>query len=302
MPSIRFAALACAVLVAATSPTAATSAEPVLPPSRAYQTPDSWRQPVTPFRIADRTWYIGTDGLSALLVKTDAGAVLIDGGMPQAADMLLQRMGELGIAPGDLKLILHSHAHADHAGPLAAVQRATGARVLSNAESAALLARGGSNDLHFGDGMLFPVPRVDRLLMDGEVVELGGMRFTVHFTPAHTPGSMSWSWDDTTEDTSTDQRNGTPLRIAYVDSLSAPDYKLVANPRYPRIVDDYRRGFAAVRAMPCDLLLTPHPGASGWAPSSTAAPHRSPMTCRAYADGAERALDAQLKKQRGTVR
>jgi glyoxylase-like metal-dependent hydrolase (beta-lactamase superfamily II) len=70
-------------------------------------------------------------------VKTDAGAVLIDGGMPQAADMLLARMRELGVAPGDLKLILHSHAHVDHAGPLAAVQRATGARLVSNAESAA---------------------------------------------------------------------------------------------------------------------------------------------------------------------
>lgn len=301
MPTIRSSALACALLIAATaSPTFSPAAEPVLPPSQAYQTPDSWRQPVAPFQIADRTWYIGTDGLSALLIKTEAGAVLIDGGMPQAADMLLQRMRELGVAPGDLKLILHSHAHADHAGPLAAVQRATGARVLSNAESAALLARGGSNDLHFGDGMLFPVPRVDRLLMDGEVVELGGMRFTVHFTPAHTPGSMSWSWDDTRDDTRTDQRDGKPLRIAYVDSLSAPDYKLIDNTRYPHIVDDYRRGFAAVRALPCDLLLTPHPSASGWTPADTAAPHKLPMTCRAYADNAERALDVQLKNQRET--
>ena len=131
-----------------------------------------------------------------MLVKTDAGAVLIDGGMPQAADMLLARMRELGVAPGDLKLILHSHAHADHAGPLAAVQRATGAQLVSNAESATLLARGGSNDLHFGDGMLYPVPRVDRLVMDGEVVELGDVAFTVHYTPAHTPGSMSWTWTD----------------------------------------------------------------------------------------------------------
>ncbi|MFD0740445.1 subclass B3 metallo-beta-lactamase [Lysobacter koreensis] len=298
MPSIRCSALACALLVAA-PPSLAAGAEPVLPPSQAYQTRDSWRQPVPPFRIAERTWYIGTAGLSALLVKTEAGAVLIDGGMPQAADMLLRRMADLGVAPGELKLILHSHAHADHAGPLAAVQRATGARLLSNAESAVLLARGGSNDLHFGDGMLYPVPRVDRLLMDGEVVELGGMRFTVHFTPAHTPGSMSWTWEDnSTDETRTGQRGGKPLRIAYVDSVSAPGYELIENPRYPRIVDDYRRGFAAVRALPCDLLLTPHPDASGWAPADPAASHPSPMTCDAYAERAERALDAQIEKQR----
>lgn len=284
--------LTVALLIASGS---SLAAEPVLPPSKAYQTPDSWRQPVAPFRLAQRSWYIGTDGLSAVLVKTDAGAVLIDGGMPQAADMLLKRMGELGVAPGDLKLILHSHAHADHAGPLAAVQRATGAQLVSNAESAALLARGGSNDIHFGDGMLYPVPRVDRLVMDGEVVELGDVAFTVHYTPAHTPGSMSWTWADKAW---TDKRGGKPLRIAYADSISAPDYKLVGNPRYPHIVDDFRRGFAAVRALPCDLLLTPHPSASGWAPADTAAPHKTPTTCAAYADLAERAFDAQLAKQR----
>lgn len=290
---MRVLHLAVALLIASGS---SFAAEPVLPPSRAYQTPDSWRQPVVPFRLAQRSWYIGTDGLSAVLVKTDAGAVLIDGGLPQAADMLLTRMRELGVAPGDLKLILHSHAHADHAGPLAAVQRATGAQLVSNAESAALLARGGSNDIHFGDGLLYPVPRVDRLVMDGEVVELGDVAFTVHYTPAHTPGSMSWTWTDKAW---TDKREGKPLHIAYVDSLSAPDYRLVGNSRYPHIVGDYRRGFGAVRSLPCDLLLTPHPSASGWAPSDTAAPHKTPMNCTAYADQAERSLDAQLSKQRG---
>ncbi|MFC3551083.1 subclass B3 metallo-beta-lactamase [Lysobacter cavernae] len=293
---MRTPALAVALLVAATiaSPAPVHAAEPVLPQLQAYEVRDSWRQPVAPFAIADRSWYIGTEGLSALLIKTDAGAVLIDGGMPQAADMLLTRMRELGIAPSELKLILHSHAHADHAGPLAAVQRATGAQLLSNAESAALLARGGSNDLHYGDGLLYPAPRVDRLVMDGETVELGGLHFTAHFTPAHTPGSISWTW--------TDRKDGKPLRIAYTDSLSAPDYQLIDNPRYPHIVDDYRRGFAAVRTLPCDLLLTPHPDASGWTPANTAAPHKSPMTCSTYAERAEKAFDAQLSKQRGDKR
>src|SRR3546814_11170429 len=72
------------------------------------------------------------DRLPILLVKTDAGAVLIDGGMPQAADMLLAQMRELGVEPGDLKLIMHSQAHGDHVGPLAAVRRATGATPVSN--------------------------------------------------------------------------------------------------------------------------------------------------------------------------
>lgn len=209
------------------------AAEPVLPQLSAYTTRDSWRQPVPPFRIAANSWYVGTEGLSAVLVMTPQGAVLIDGGLPQMANMLLQRMQELGVQPGDLKLILHSHAHIDHAGPLAALKRATGARVVGNAESAVLLARGGSDDIHFGEGLSFPPVNVDRIVMDGETVELGGMRFTAHFTPAHTPGSTSWTWDD--------RLDGRTLRIAYVDSLSAPGYRLLGNPRYPNIVDAYRR-------------------------------------------------------------
>lgn len=263
----------------------------LLPQLQAYETPDdSWRQPVEPFRIAEHTWYIGTEGLSALLVKTPEGAVLIDGGMPQADGMLLAHMRQLGVQPDELKLILHSHAHGDHAGPLAAVKRATGAQLLSNAESAALLARGGSNDIHYGDQILFPPALADRLLQDGERVELGGIEFTVHFTPAHTPGSMSWTW--------TDARDGKPVHIAYVDSVSAPGYDLLDNPRYPHIVDDYRRGFDAIRALPCDLLIAPHPGGVGWNPADSEAPHPQPMTCRAHADQAERALDAKIAEQK----
>jgi metallo-beta-lactamase class B len=280
------AAVLCLSLPCASAP----AAEPALPQLQAYKTEHSWRQPVAPFRIADHSWYIGTEGLSAVLVKTPQGAVLIDGGLPQAAKMLLERMQELGVEPGGLKYILYSHAHADHVGPLAAVKRVTGAQVAGNAESAVLLARGGSDDIHFGDDLPFPPLQVDRWVMDGEAVELGDMRFVAHFTPGHTPGSLSWTWHD--------RLDGKTLRIAYADSLTAPGYRLLGNPRYPHIVDDYRRSFAAVRALPCDLLLTPHPDFSGWTPSATAAPHPAPITCRAYADNAERKFDAALEKQR----
>ncbi|WP_242108376.1 subclass B3 metallo-beta-lactamase [Luteimonas aquatica] len=266
------------------------ASEALLPQGRGYESDDTWRQPVAPMRIADRTWQIGTAALSSLLVKTDAGAVLVDGGLAQASDMLLAHMRELGVAPGDLKLILHSHAHGDHVGPLAAIKRATGARLLSNAESAVLLAHGGSDDIHFGDGILYPAAQADRLLHDGETVALGDVVFTVHFTPGHTPGSMSWTWNDS--------RDGKPLRLAYIDSLSAPGYRLIGNPRYPRIVEDFRRSFATVRALPCDLAITPHADLSGWDYANADKPHPRPTGCRAIADEAERKLDAQLAEQR----
>ena len=125
----------------------------------------------------------------------------------------------------------------------------------------------------------------DRLLQDGETLEVGGMRFTVHFMPGHTPGSVAWTW--------TDGDAGKPVRIAYADSLTAPGYQLRDNPRIPRIVDDYRRSFAVVRGLPCDLLLTPHPDFSG---QDYADPAKArPIGCVTYADEAERRFEAQLE-------
>src|SRR5690606_34786388 len=109
----------------------AQAAEPVLPQAEAYTTPDSWRQPVAPVRIADHTWHIGTAGLTALLVVTDDGALLTDGGVPQAADMWLSNMQRLGVAPDDLKLMLSTQAHGDHVGPFAAIERDTVASMLA---------------------------------------------------------------------------------------------------------------------------------------------------------------------------
>ena len=283
-----------AALVAAfsgASMAAENTPEP-LPQLTAYQVADGWRTPVEPLQIADHTWQIGTRELSALLIKTDAGAILLDGGMPQAADHLLANMQKLAVQPGDLKLILHSHAHADHAGPLAAIKRATGAPLVSNAQSAVLLARGGANDIHFGD-FLFPPVQADRILQDGEVVALGALNLRVHFVPGHTPGSMAWTWRDT--------RNGKEVTIAYVDSLSAPGYQLLNNPRYPNIVDDYRNTFDTVRALPCDLLLTPHPVGSGWVYAERAE-QKEAIDCRAYADSAQKTFEEQLAEQKSAQR
>lgn len=290
---MRTSLLACplAACLLSSSLTAA-AAEPPLPQLEAYTVSESWRQPIAPVRIADRTWQIGTAGLTALLVITDDGAVLIDGGMPQAADALLANMDRLNIAPADLRVLLSSHAHADHAGPFAALKRRTGAHLVANAESAALFARGGSDDLHFGDDIAYPPVQTDRIVMDHEVVSQGGVDFMVHFVPGHTPGSVAWTWTDT--------RDGRPVRIAYVDSLSAPGYRLQDNPRYPRLIEDYRRTFQTVRSLPCDLLLTPHPEASGWDYAAGDAAGAKALTCAGYAERAAARFETQLAEQAKT--
>ena len=278
-----------AALLALTLP-AALAAPTALPQLKAYEAPESWRTPMAqPLRISDHVWQIGSQGITALLVKTEAGALLIDGGMPQMADTLLAQMKQLGVGPGQLRYILHTHAHADHVGPLAAVKRATGAALITNAESATMLARGGTADIHFGDDISYPPVQADRLLQDGEEVQLGTLTLQVHFTPGHTPGSMSWTWTDT--------EGGKPVRIAYVDSITAPGYRIVNNPRYPHLLDDYRRSFAMVRQLPCDLLLTPHPDFSGWDYGNTAKPHQEVVTCAAYADQASKSIEQLALKQ-----
>jgi metallo-beta-lactamase class B len=286
MPIRSARSLTAMLAVAASLP--AQAHEP-LPQLKAYEVQASWLSPIEPLRISDHVWQIGTASITALLVKTEQGALLIDGGMPQAAELLLAQMKRLGVAPRELRYILHSHAHADHAGPLAAIKRATGAQLISNAESAVLLERGGSNDIHFGNDIVFPPVRADRLLQDGEVIQLGSLAFTVTFTPGHTPGSMSWTWTDT--------REGRPLRIAYVDSLSAPGYRLVGNPAYPKLLETYQRSAAVVRQLPCELLLTPHPEQSGWNYADAARPHPKPTTCAAYAQAAEARWTQQVAEQ-----
>lgn len=266
-----------------------TAEETLLPQQQAYEVPDSWRAPVAPLQITEHVWQIGTRELTSLLIKTEDGAALIDGGMPQAADHLLANMRRLGVEPQDLKWIFLSHGHADHAGPLAAIKRITGASVATNAESAQLLARGGAGDIHFGDALLYPPLTVDRNLQDGETIELGELQLQVHFIPGHTPGSMAWTWRD--------RRDKEELDVAYVDSLTAPGYQLLGNPRYPKIVHDFRNTFAKVRDLPCDLLLTPHPGASGWSYGDTAVQKKS-MDCRDYSAAAQIALEKSMEKQR----
>lgn len=273
-------------------PLSALAHDSALPQLKAYEVQQDWLTPIAPFQISDNVWQIGTASLTVLLVKTRHGAVIIDSGMPQQASLTLDNLKLLGLDPNDVRYILHSHAHTDHAGSLAALRKATRATLVSNAESAALLQRGGSADLHFGDAITFPPVHADRLVQDGEAIELGGTTFTVHFTPGHTPGSMSWTWTDT--------RDEKPLRIAYVESLSAPGYQLITNPHYPKLEQAFRQTFATVRSLPCDLLITPHAEASGWNYSNLAASHPAPMSCPEYADAAERKLDQQLALQSGT--
>lgn len=256
----------------------------------------SWTAPQKSFRIYGNTWYVGPRGLGVFLVTGRTGDVLIDGGVPGDASLIEGNIRDLGVNLRDIKWILNSHAHSDHAGGMTQLAHDTGAQVIAGAADAALLERGGHDDPQYGDGFPFPPVHVARTVTNGERLHLGDLVLTAHSTPGHTQGNTTWTW--------TSCEGKRCLHMVDVGSLSTPGYKLIGNPKYPNIVQDFERSFAVVAALPCDVPLAPHPGmVNFWA---RVAEHQQgganalmdPTGCRAYAIDARKNFDAQLAKQR----
>ena len=217
----------------------------------------AWNVPQTPFRIYGNTYYVGTHELSSILIASDQGLVVIDGDLTEAAPQIEGNIRALGFRPEDIKLILNSHNHFDHAAGIAPLQRFSGARVAASPESAEVLRRGSlSEDDPQHDILpppMQPVPNVD-VIADGQTLRVGPLALTAHFTPGHTPGGTSWSW------TSCERQRC--LHIVYADSLTAVSADKYRFTDHPDLVAGFEKSFATLETIPCDILLTPHPGFS----------------------------------------
>ena len=215
---------------------------------------ESWNAPFTPFRIYGNTWYVGTDGLSAVLIETSDGLVLIDGALPQSAPLIEANIRQLGFDPREISHILLSHAHFDHAGGINALQRLSDAIVLSSEHGARTLLAGNllPDDPQFvadSSTTAFPAVRAAQSVADDEVLVVGGVEITALHTPGHTPGGMSWTWESCALDTCYD--------IVYADSLtsvSAPGFKY-SDGAAQQIVASADK----LSQLDCDILLSPHP-------------------------------------------
>lgn len=208
-------------------------------------------QPQAPFKIIGNLYYVGASDITSYLVVTPKGLILLDGGFAETAPQIETNIRTLGFRPEDIKLLLNSHAHFDHAGGLAALKRLSHASFAASAEDAALIARGGKDDFFFGDRHTFEPVQADRILKDGDRVELGGVAMTAHLTPGHTKGCTSWSMQ--VED------GGRNYNVVFVCSLSVlPGYQLVDNLKYPHIAADYAHSFDVLKSLPCDVFLGAH--------------------------------------------
>jgi metallo-beta-lactamase class B len=160
---------------------------------------DDWNQPREPFRIHGNTWYVGTDGLSSILIETGDGLILIDGGLPQSAALVEANIHTLGFDPRDVSAILLSHAHFDHAGGIAALQRLSGANVFTSPAGSVPLTSGAlaeDDPQYLADSSEGDFPAVRHVVAvgDREVVTVGAVDVTAVYTPGHTRGGITWTW------------------------------------------------------------------------------------------------------------
>lgn len=215
-----------------------------------------WLAPQDPFPVYGNTYYVGTHGIGAVLITSPAGHILIDGGPPAAADQIAAHVRALGFKVEDIRYILNGHDHFDHAGGIAALQKMSGATVLGSPSSIAVLKSGQPDKRDPQYPSLIPMAPVanTRAVRDGEVVTLGPLAVTAHFTPGHTPGATSWTWQST--------EGGKTMRVVYADSLTAiaaDGRSFSRNPLYPNARADVERSIATIEGLECDVLVSAHP-------------------------------------------
>lgn len=273
---------------------------PVVDPPITCGACDEWNAPRQPFKVFGNTYFVGSAGLSSVLITSDQGHILIDVALPQSVPVIDTNIRALGFKTSDIRLILTSHGHFDHLGGVRAMQRFTGATVGASTRTAEALALGHAtpDDPQYGGPSADTFPAVTtgvRVVQDGETVKAGPLAITARYTPGHTPGATTWTWQSCEE--------ARCLSIAYVDSLTAvsnPGFRFTGDGTRPGIVDSFRRSLDTVRALPCDVLLTTHPSASGMDEKlkrGTAEPLVDAGACRALAESSLAALEARIGQE-----
>ena len=219
-----------------------------------------WNASTPPVRLFGNTYWVGTRGLGSILVTSPAGHVLIDGALPESAPKIIASIRALGFRIEDVKLIVNSHDHYDHAGGIAALQRASGAVVAASPLSAPVLRSGkaGIDDPQHDIALPYPPVAGVSVIADGDTLRVGPIAIVAHFTPGHTPGGTTWTWASC--------EGARCLDFVYADSqtpVSADGFRFSRNTTYPNAVRDFEHSFDVLDHLPCDVLITPHPGASG---------------------------------------
>jgi metallo-beta-lactamase class B len=290
--SVRFILLSLSALAAACSvPAPAQPTDDQQAWAEACKDSEEWNQPAPPFKVFGNTYFVGTCGIGSILITGEKGHILIDGGTEVGGPLIAANIKQLGFDLADTRFLLSSHEHYDHVGGLAFLQQASGAILMTNRKAAPVLKSGITADDDPQAGMHPPFPKIEigGDVEDGDTINLRELKVTALATPGHTSGAMSWTWQSCEADDC--------KTIVYADSLnpvSSDAYRFSDHPEY---VAAFRAALAKVAALDCDILLTPHPSASGMRDKLVAGDLTGGMNCRDYAGMMGSRLDARLAKE-----
>jgi len=267
--------------------------------SLAAQQSAQWTAPFPPFRIAGNLYYVGSADLASYLIATPKGLILINSNLTSSPPLIRKSVEMLGFRFNDVKILLISHAHYDHCAGSAEIIRETGAKYFVMDGDVPVVESGGKSDFAYGadKDMQFPPAHVDRVLHDGDTVQLGGIVLTAHLTAGHTRGTTTWTMDE--------REAGRALHVLIVGSPNVNSgYKLVANTAYPQIAADYAHEFIVLKSLPCDIFLGAHGSYYGltdkyahWKDGDKDA-FIDPAGYRAYVAERERAFETELHRQK----
>lgn len=262
------------------------------------QTNPEWTTPFPPHHIIGNVYYVGSQDLASFLITMPQGHILINSNLTTSVPQIRKSVEQLGFRFSDIKILLISHAHVDHAAGSALIKQLTGAKYMVMDADVPEIEDGGKSDFQYSKSkdMLFPPTKVDRVLHDGDEVRLGNVVLVAHLTPGHTKGCTTWTLKV--------QDSGKTYNVVIVGSPNVnPGYKLVNNMQYPQIAQDYERTFRVLKSLPCDVFLGAHGGYYGMTEkfarlkNGGVDPFIDPDGYKSYVAEREQAFLTELKKQ-----
>ncbi len=260
-----------------------------------------WLTDQPPLLIYGNTYLVGFGGLNVGLIKTRAGLILIDGSLPQGVAKVEAHIRALGFRVKDIRYILSTEPHFDHASGIGALARDSGATVIAGKAAVRALETGipGPDDPQAGYRTHYRGVGPVKGVSDGAKIGLGDVTVTAVATPGHTPGSTSWTWQSC--------EKGACKAIVFAASLNpiSADGYLYTAPDHLSALEGFRHSFAATRDLPCDVLITSHPGQSGGDVKAAKLraggepnPFIDPNACRAFAADFEKQFDQRLADEK----
>jgi metallo-beta-lactamase class B len=209
-----------------------------------------WYEPFPAHKVVGNVYYVGSKDLATYLITTAEGHVLINSGLERTVPLIQKSVESLGFKMTDVKILLASHAHSDHVGGLASLQKLTGAKVFVMRGDDQVVTSGGKGQYLYTTSGWEPC-KVDRVVEDRDQVRIGGVTLVARLTPGHTRGCTTWTWR--VED------GGKKYDVVVVGSPNVnPGYRLVGNKSYPEIADDFAKTFEVLKGLPCDVFLGAH--------------------------------------------